>query len=346
MIRKFLIFVFSLVSVYAAGNPSLVEVTKLVKGEVNPLQEFVGTVTFDRSSVIAAQNSGVVKAINFEVGDRVKKGKTLVQIDADILNAQIVAAKANLDAAIDSQENSSKDYERYQKLLESKTITQKEYDDALLKKNSSNSNVKALEANLKQLQIEVSKKSIKAPYSGTVVEKKVNLGEWVNAGSAVASIVDTTNAEITFNIPYDIYKGLRVNDTYEINIDGQIVKGKLNAVIPSGDKITRTFPIKFKATLPKDNFIFEGQQAKVSLSKKEKTEALILPRDAVIKRFNQNIVFFIDDKNMAQMIPVNIIGFLDDKVAVASENLQVGMNIVSKGNERVFPNSPVKIINK
>lgn len=122
--------------------------------------------------------------------------------------------------------------------------------------------------------------------------------------------------------------------------------GKLTAIIPSGDKLTRTFPIKFKANLPKDNFAFEGQQAKVSLSKEEKTQALILPRDAVIKRFGQTVVFFIDSKNTAQMVPVKIIGFLDDKVAVASDNLKVGMDIVSKGNERVFPNSPVKILNK
>lgn len=344
--KKILIFLGIAVSLFAAGNPSLVEVAKLVKGEVNPLQEFVGTVSFDRSSVLAAQNSGVVKAINFNVGDRVKKGKTLVQIDADVLNAQIVAAKANLQAALDQEENSSKDYARYKKLLESKSITQKEYDDALLKKDSSKSSVKALKANLKQLQIEASKKGIKAPYSGIIVDKKINLGEWVNAGTAVASIVDTSKAEITFSIPFNIYNGLRINDTYEIQIGKNIVQGKLSAAIPSGDKLTRTFPIKFKASLPTKGFIFEGQQAKVSLSKDEKKEAFILPRDAVIKRFGQNIVFFIDDKNIAQMVPVQIIGFLDDKVAIASNNLKEGMDIVSKGNERVFPNSPVKILNK
>lgn len=172
MIKKILIFVFSVIAVFAAGKPSLVEVTKLVKGEVNPLQEFVGTVKFDRSSVLAAQNSGVVKAINFDVGDRVKKGKTLVQIDADVLNAQIDAAKANLQAALDQEENSSKDYSRYKKLLESKSITQKEYDDALLKKDSSKSSVKALKATLAQLQIEASKKENKSSLFRCYIRKK------------------------------------------------------------------------------------------------------------------------------------------------------------------------------
>ncbi len=345
MIKKLLVVAVSAISLFAMGGPSLVETTKLIKGEVNPIQEFVGTLNFDKSSILAAQNSGIIKKIYFEVGDEVKKDKTLVQIDSDLLDAQIKALKANLDAAKDTLTNSSKDYQRYKKLLESNTITQKEYDDALLSKNSSDSNVKALEANLKELQIQSYKKSIKAPYNGTVVEKNVNLGEWVSAGTAIAKIVDTTKAEITFNVPLNVFNGLRKGDVYEINVGDTILKATLTAAIPQGDKLTRTFPIKFKADLDKA-FVFDGQEAKVNLSKNAIMEGLLLPRDAVIKRFGQNVIFAIDDKMIAQMIPVQIVGYMGTQVAVAAQGLVPGMDIVYKGNERVFPNSPVKIINK
>lgn len=344
MLNKLLVMTVFCISLFAA-SPSLVETTKLVKGEVNPLQEFIGTLKFDRSSVLAAQNSGVVKSINFEVGDVVKKGKTLVLIDSDLLNAQINAIKANLKAAKDTLNNSAKDYERYKKLLESKTITQKEYDDSLLKRSSSSSKVKALEANLKELQIQSYKKSIKAPFSGIIVEKSINLGEWVSAGTAVATIVDTRKAEITFNIPLNIFKGLNKGENYDILVGEKTLKAKLNAAIPQGDKLTRTFPIKFKADVS-ETFVFDGQEAKVKLSKDAIVEGLLLPRDSVIKRFGQNVVFFIDDKMTAQMIPVQIVGFIDNKIAVTGKGLVVGQDIVSKGNERIFPNSPVKIINK
>ncbi len=344
MLNKLLVMTVFCISLFAA-SPSLVETTKLVKGEVNPLQEFIGTLKFDRSSVLAAQNSGVVKSINFEVGDVVKKGKTLVLIDSDLLNAQINAIKANLKAAKDTLNNSAKDYERYKKLLESKTITQKEYDDSLLKRSSSSSKVKALEANLKEFQIQSYKKSIKAPFSGIIVEKSINLGEWVSAGTAVATIVDTRKAEITFNIPLNIFEGLNKGENYDILVGEKTLKAKLNAAIPQGDKLTRTFPIKFKADVS-ETFVFDGQEAKVKLSKDAIVEGLLLPRDSVIKRFGQNVVFFIDDKMTAQMIPVQIVGFIDNKIAVTGKGLVVGQDIVSKGNERIFPNSPVKIINK
>jgi RND family efflux transporter MFP subunit len=329
--KKFLIFLGLAASLFAAGQPSLVEVTKLVKGEVNPLQEFIGTVKFDKSSVLAAQNSGVVKAINFEVGDKVKKGKTLVQIDADLLNAQVVSAQANAMST-------KKDFERYTKLLENKSISQKEYDDIKLKFITAQST-------LKELEIQKEKKSIQAPYNGIVVEKSIDLGEWVNAGTTVAKIVDTSKAEITFNVPLNIINGLNKDKIYDISVGDEVLKSKLIAAIPSGDKLTRTFPVKFKADLDKV-FVFDGQEAKISLSKNGKIDGLILPRDAVIKRFGQNVVFVIDEKMTAQMIPVKIIGFVDNKIAIEAQGLVAGMDIVYKGNERVFPNSPVKIINK
>lgn len=212
MFKKLVIVVLSSIALYAAGGPSLVETTKIVKGVVNPLQEFVGTLKFDRNSVLAAQNSGVVQKINFEVGDIVKEGKTLVQIDADILNAQVESARAN---AL----NAKRDYERYTKLLETKSISQKQYDDIKL-------NSITTKSILNELEIEKEKKSIKAPYSGIVVEKSINLGEWVNAGTALASIVDTSKAEITFNVPLNIYNGLKKGAIYDINVGENILKGK------------------------------------------------------------------------------------------------------------------------
>ncbi len=95
----------------------------------------------------------------------------------------------------------------------------------------------------------------------------------------------------------------------------------------------------------KPSFLMDKKQ-KLKLSKDAIVEGLLLPRDSVIKRFGQNVVFFIDDKMTAQMIPVQIVGFIDNKIAVTGKGLVVGQDIVSKGNERIFPNSPVKIINK
>ena len=345
MLKKFLFLMVFVMTLFGQNRASLVETAKLVEGEVNPLQEFIGTLNFEKSSVLAAQNSGLVKQLKFQLGDEVKKGQTLIEIDADILKAQIDAVKANLKIAEDNLNNSQKDYERYKKLFDTKTITQKEYDDAILKKDSSKNSLIALKAKFNELEIQLKKKSIEAPYSGVIVEKSIELGEWVNAGTPIAKIVDTSKIELTFNIPMNFFNGLRKGEEYDLKIGSNNVKAKLIAAIPSGDKLTRTFPVKFKANI-EDLFVFDGQEAKVSLSKNGKINSLVISRDSVIKRFGKDVVFFVDDKSTAQMVPVDIVGFLGKEVAIKGPGLVSGMDIVTKGNERIFPNSPVQIINK
>jgi len=345
-LKKLLVLFLTIsVSLFAAGKPALVETTKIVKGEVNPLQEFVGTLMFEKKSSLAAQNSGLVQKVNFDVGEKVKKGQVLVKIDTEVLEAQIQSAQANLDMAIDQEKNSTKDYERYKKLLETKSITQKEFDDALLNANQSSSNVVALKAKLKELKIQKDKKDIKAPFDGVIVAKNIELGEWVNAGSVIATLVNTSKVSFMFNVPLNVANGLKTGDTYKVDINNKIINAKVDAIIPNGDKLTRTFPVKFVATI-NDGFVYEGQEASVKLSKNAKKEALILPRDAVIKRFGRDVVFAIDDKMTANMIPVQIVGYIGKKTAVSGQGLVEGMEIVSKGNERVFPKMSVKILNK
>lgn len=339
------ILMFMGVSMFAAGKPALVETTKIVMGEVNPLQEFIGTLMFEKKSNLAAQNSGLIQKVNFKVGQSINAGETLVKVDTEVLEAQIDSANANLNIAIKQEENSSKDYERYKKLLETKSITQKEFDDALLKSKESSSNVTALKAKLKELKIQKEKKDIKAPFNGVIVKKDVEIGQWVNAGSSIATLVNTAEVSFMFNVPLNVANALKVGDIYDVSINNKIIKAKIDAVIPNGDKLTRTFPVKFVATI-KDDFVYEGQEVTVKLSKNAKKQALILPRDAVIKRFGMDVVFAIDDKNTANMIPVKIVGYMGKKTAVAAQGLVEGMDIVSKGNERVFPKMPVKILNK
>lgn len=343
MYKKILIALVISTSLFAA-RPALVETTKVIEAEVNPLQEFIGTITFSNKSQLAAKNSGLVEKINFEIGQKVKKGDILVKLDSSLINAQVIAAKANLDIAYSEKNNSSKDFLRYEKLLEKKSITQKEYDDALLKSSSTSSTVLALEAKLNELKIQKERKNIKAPFDGIIVEKNINLAEWVNTGSVVARIVDTTYIEATFSAPISFIDGLKNTNDYKLLINKKIVDAKLLAAIAYGDKKTRTFPIKFKAKVNGD-FIFDGQEVKVKLSKSAKIRALVVPRDAVIKRFGSNMIF-INKDNAALMLPVQIIAYIGKNIAIKAKGLQKGADVIIKGNERVFPKQALQIINK
>lgn len=347
MLKKILlstVFVFCVLNAQEeAPRASLVEVETLKKQEVNDLQEFVGTVNFDKKSKIASESSGIAEKINFEVGQKVKKDEILLQIDSDILDAQIKAAIAAVNMYKVQLKNAKKNYERYASLIEKKSISQKVFDDAKVEYDVANENLTSSEAKLNELTIQKSKKIIKAPYSGVIVEKNVNLDEWLNQGSQIATLVNTQELEIVFNLPITFIGGLKSGDEYDINISGEIIKAKLYAAIPSGDKLTRTFPVRFKADAG-EKFIFDGASAKISFAKETKTQALVINRDAVIKRFNMDVIFTVVE-NKAVMIPVKVITYFGLNAAIMGEGLVENMPIVTKGNERIFPDMPIQILN-
>lgn len=349
MLKKIVIISLISASLFAqekgAPPPSLVNTQALVKSSVNPLSEFIGTVNFDQKSTLASESEGLVKSINFEVGKSVKKGEVLVQIDSSLLNASIASQKAMLEIAKHEFQNAKKDFERYSVLLQNKSISQKTYDDASLKHESAKQTVLAQSATLENLVIQKNKKSVRAPYDGIIVEKDINLNEWLTEGKAVAIIVNTSELEIMFNLPLNFVNGLKKDMDYDIQVGNSMVKAKLYAAIPKGDKLTRTFPVRFKAHA-NNKFIFDGAQAKVKLSKNGKIDALMINRDAVIKRFGNNVIFTINKQSQAVMIPVKIVGYEGFNAAIAAQGLKEGMPVVTKGNERIFPNSAVKVLNK
>ena len=341
LVSSFLMF--SNLDAAEVSQTALVETQALKKQEVNDLQEFVGTVSFDKKSKIASESSGIAKKINFEVGQKVKKDEILVQIDSDILEAQIKASTSAVNMYEVQLKNTKKNYDRYSALLEKKSIAQKVFDDSKLEFDVANENLISAKAKLNELNIQKSKKIIKAPYSGVIVEKNININEWLDTGSQIATIVNTQELEVIFNLPISFIGGLKNGDVYDINISDEIIKAKLYAAIPSGDKLTRTFPVRFKADA-KDKFIFDGASAKINFAKESKSVALVINRDAVIKRFNMDVVFtVVNDK--AVMIPVKVITYFGLNAAIMADGLVEGMPIVTKGNERVFPDMQVQVLN-
>jgi len=331
MIKRLLILAcFVLYGTAFAQGPALVNTVKVTKGVVNPLEEFIGTLHFSKSSQMASETNGVVEKINFEAGDRVKKGDILLEVDSAILDSQIVSAKVTL-------EDAKKDFDRYTTLKEKRSISQKVYDESYLKYVTS-------KAKLDELLVQKKQKTIKAPFDGVIVEKHIEIAEWLSSGKTVFTVVNTSSVDLMFNLPTSYVYKLDKNIEYSIKLGEKELKSKLYAAIAKGNVRTRTFPVKFKADV-KNSFIYDGMEVKISLPRAKKITSLIVPRDAVIKRFGQNVLF-VDNDSKALMLPAKIVGYDKNNVAVEAQGLSEGADVVVKGNERIFPNQPIKSLDK
>ena len=321
-----------------APRPSLVTTVALEKGSVNPLQNFVGTLYYDKQSRLASEIEGVVERLLFREGQKVRKGEILVQLDSKVLQANARAKASALEALKAELTRVERDLKRAKALLERDSISQSSYDQSFYAAKQLHAQAAAMRSELDALNIQLEKSRIKSPFDAVVTARYIEVGEWVGKGSAVATLVATDTLEARLNIPARLIETLRSNTRFTASIGDRDIDVTLKSVIPVADAATRTFPVELD--VPESTGLIEGMRIDVKVPTLKESEALLIPRDAVIKRFGQTVVFAAVD-GKAVMLPVQVIGYKHDLAAIAGAGLQEQMRIVTKGNERIFPNMPV-----
>ncbi|MCU7836253.1 MAG: efflux RND transporter periplasmic adaptor subunit [gamma proteobacterium symbiont of Taylorina sp.] len=342
MLRLFIFisFILSLNPLIAANDKaSLVETAPVISGSLISYQTFIGTLYYSETSIIAAQVSGLVLKVNFDTTDQIHKDQILVELDHEILDSRILAIEASLEELHLQLEKINKDLKRYTKLLKQKNVSQQQFDDIYYSKTALEQKHIALQAQHNVLNIERRQSLIRAPYAGLISKKHISRGEWVDQGGKIATLINPENVYALFDIPALFIKQINENKAIDIKINQKKYSGTIKGLIVQGDAKTRTLPLKIKLDSI-DNSLFGGLEAEIKLPRKTHSNSIIIPRDAVIKRFGQDVIFTIE-AGKANMIPVEVKLYQGSLVAVNAEELNTQMRVITKGNERIFPDQAV-----
>ena len=312
--------------------PASVSVAKVIKGQVAPQSEFIATIFYQEISETASEISGLVGMVHFEEGQRIRKGQILVELGSEILGKRLQATTASFEQSLAELEIAGIDLKRRQKLFKKKSISKQSYDENRFQVIGLEKRAASLKADVERLEIELEKKIIRAPFDGIVIKRHVDRGEWISEGETVAVIGRDDNIDIVAEVPERFIQYIKNGMQVSITANGRNFVGAVIAIVPRGDFATRTFPVKIRT--PNDHALIEGMSARVTLPTGKITQALIVPRDAVISKFGQNVVYaVVDDKS--NMIPVQIVGYDGLSAGVESQGLAEGMLVVVEGNERL-----------
>ncbi len=322
--------------------PALVEVAKIIEGETEPMMEFVGTVYYARKSDVAAEVDGVVEQVFFEEGYKVKSGDTLAVLSSDILDTVIHATRADYELVLVELEQAKKELQRREPLYKEGSVSESAYDEYYFKSKMLENRSLSLKASLDRLLLEKNKKEIPAPFDGILVQKNVEKGEWVDDGGTVAVIADDSMVDIVVNVPAGILKYLEPGKNITLKNDSTKFTGKFLSFVPKGDVATRTFDVKIR--MQNSAGLIEGMEARALVPSAEKRTGLKVPRDALIDRFGQNVIWLAKD-SAAKMVPVQVIGYDSMHVGVTGPGLEAGDMVIVKGNERLREGQPVRIGN-
>lgn len=322
--------------------PQPVNATEVSEQQWQPQVTSVGTVMAMQGTVIRTEAEGVVRKINFEPGTTVQAGTVLVELDADVEQAQLRVAEADAELARLS-------FKRAEGLIGKRTISQADYDSAA-------SRLKQANAQVDNLRAVIAKKTVRAPFTGRLGIRHISVGQFLDKGSQVVSLQSLDPIYVDFSVPQqrlgDLANGLRVQvsaDAYP----GQPFEGEITAINPDIDTVTRN--VRVQATLSNlDGRLRPGMFVEIALLLERTDQVLVIPATAVLRAPYGDSLFVIQEgeevdadgkKPLVVQQKFVRLGARRGDFVVVSEGLEAGEQIVSTGAFKLRAGMPVVIDN-
>ena len=209
----------------AAGKPQ-VKTAKATSADIPQTETYTATVESDVKNNIAPNTPYRIEKIYVEVGDMVRKGQVLVQLDA-----------SNLRQVKLQVENQQVEFNRTEQLYKVGGASKAEYDNAKMQ-------LDVLSTQYKQL---VENTQLLAPISGVVTARNYDDGDMYSSGNPVLTIEQTNPVKLIINISENFYTLVKKGQTVDIALDayeGEQFTGKISIVYPTVDAATHTFPVE------------------------------------------------------------------------------------------------------
>ncbi|PAF50710.1 hypothetical protein BKH43_03870 [Helicobacter sp. 13S00401-1] len=324
---------------FGLARPVLVKTTPIKEGSLEKQSVFIGTINYKESSQVASQRQGVVQALRFNVGQRVKKGQILVSLNTDVLQKELEVKEAKIEEAKFQAQKIINEVARYKNLLDEDAIALQQYENLEFELKAKMANIASLQADYDLSKEELTQMDIKAPFDGIVINRLTNIGQWLKVGDPVALILNTSHIEVIVYVPSDIAKFQRMGSKVNMDIDNKHYVGRITALIPKADELSRTFPIHI--SLPyRPNFL-DGMAVEVRLNTEGLVKGYLVPRDSVVEYQGRTVIFIVQN-GRSRAVNVNLLS-LQEKIAVVQGNVKSGDLVVVSGQDRLQDNIEVNI---
>lgn len=228
-----------------------VKVKTIVAESVTNNLYLQGQIEAVREIEIKAEVKGVVTQLGSEKGSRLKKGERIVELDVSDRLAKLKKAKAEL--AVKRSEKSAGAQLQKKSML---SVNQQQQNVA---------DVLAAEAAVKEIEVEINKTLVKAPFDTVLNERYVEIGDYVSPGDPLAYLVDDSTVIISADIPQQYIAKLSIGQTVKATLlDGRTLEGKINFISSSANPKTRAFRMEARAENNAQILRF-GQSARVTV---------------------------------------------------------------------------------
>src|SRR5713226_7888307 len=301
----------------------------------------IGTMEAVQGVTVSADLPGAVARIAFDSGKSVHAGDVLVELDTRQERAQLASLEAQRDLA-------KVNFGRMQQLVDEGVISRMEYDQA-------SSQQKATEANVAEIRATIERKTIRAPFSGILGIRQVNLGQYLSAGQAIVSLQALNPIYVNFGVPQQTAAQVRVGHTLRVSsndVGGIKFSGRVTALDSVVNEGTRNVQVQATLANPGGK-LRPGMFVQVEITTGTERPVIALPASAINYAPYGDSVYVVSDlkdpkgntyRGVRQQ-SVKLEGSRGDQVAVVS-GINPGDEVVSSGVFKLRNGAAVQVNNK
>jgi len=309
-----------------AAPPVRVQIVEAAPRTLPRTLSSVGSLESSDMTTVASEIEGRVVALDIPEGRRVEAGHVLARLDDAEARAALRVAEARRSNARDR-------LKRLESLRAESVSSQQAYDDARAEHDAA---IGAFD----EARTRLAKTTIATPFAGVLGLRQVDLGQYVDGGTAIVELTRVDPLELLFSIPQRFAAELAVEQPVlgRVGSCGPRFTGAVTAIDPRVDPSTRS--VHLQASVPNpDGSLYPGMAVSLQLVVGELPDALVVPQEAIVRQGTQHMVFIVDGEGRAAQRRVELGQFFVDGVHVRS-GIAAGDSVVVAGQQKLRPGAP------
>ncbi len=331
------------IQIVAAAQPGMpppnVHVALASVQMLAPLMVVPGTVVSRNDAKLAAEVTGRLLEVA-DVGTVVAKGDVVARIEGTVIKLRRAEQQAEVERAKARLRFLESEERRYVQLADSNLAAATKLEQTRSDRDVSRSDLQIARSRLAQIEDQLARTRIRAPFDGTVVERLMTPGERVDVGRTVVRMVDPQRLEVIARAPLEYYAYVRPGQQLELRTGPVVASGTVRTVVAVGSENTHLFEVRLDI---ESNRFPVGQTLRVSIPISEARETLVVPRDALVLRPEGVTVFVVDTDQTARQVSVTTGIGAGEQIEVLGD-LKDGDKVIIRGNERLRPGQRVSIM--
>ena len=320
--------------------------------EWTPVIHTTGLVRPNQGAMLSAQNAGSVSRVLVTNGQNVKKGDLLVELDSSVERASLQAAQAQLPAL-------QQTYQRYANLVAGGAVSRQEADNA---KSAYDAQV----ANIESLKATIQRRQIVAPFDGKTGIVKVNVGQYVNVGTEIVRVEDTSSMKVDFAISQNDLDKLTIGQRVTATTDarqGETFSARISAIEPAINSATGLVDVQATFDAEDSKKLLSGMFSRLHVALPTETNQIVVPQVAISYNMYGEISYLLEplsEEDKAKLADnpkldslyraKQITVFTKDRQGIYSQlqgdEVKVGDKIVTGGQQGIGNGSLVEWIKK